>query len=148
MKMRTIAFLSMTLLATILLGAFFAQTLAQTTLPINVVFDPKSYTLDGTPPPWNAEIWRQKIQDRADYATIKLEDLYTAVTVTPAIHGPRLIVNFSGTDVKEAIFAKISHMGILYPGVYNIKLKVSGNLLPAYGGDPFEGYGKLTVTVP
>lgn len=137
----------MTMLATMLLGAFFAQTQAQTILPINVVFDPKSYTWDGTPPPWSAEIWRQKVQDRADYGSIRLEDIYIPVAVTPAVHGPRLIINFSGDDVKEAIYLKINHFGIVYPGVYTVLLKVSGNLLPAYGGDPFEGYGKITVTV-
>ena len=151
MKSRTIALASIAILTTLIVGAIFLQAIAQSTaLPVNVVFDPKSYTWDGLPSPtWNAEIWRQKVQDRADYATIKLEGTYSpAATPYPSLHGPRLIVPFSGDDVKAALFIKLpSHMGVLTPGTYKVNLLVSGNLKAEFGGTAFEGYGQITVTV-
>ena len=151
MKSRTLALTSIAILATMIVGAIFVQSMAQTTLTINVKFDPKSYTWDGLPSPeWNAEIWRQKVQDRADYASIRLEGLYAPVaTPYPALHGPRLIVPFSGEDVKLALFNKLpSHMGVLIPGTYVVSLIVSGNLKAEFGGTAFQGDGTITVTVP
>jgi len=153
MKARTPTLISIAILTTLIMGAIFLQSMAQTTaLPINVVFDPKSYTWDGLPSPtWNAEIWRQKVQDRADYSTIKLENTYSpSATPYPALHGPRLIVPFNGEDVKAALAAKIpiDHMGIMVPGTYKVYLLVSGNLKAEFGGTAFEGTGLLTVTVP
>lgn len=150
MKSRTPALISMAILATLIVGAIFVQSMAQTTLPVNVVFDPKSYTWDGLPSPeWYAEIWRQKVQDRADYTSIRLEGTYAPVaTPYPALHGPRLIVPFSGEDVKLALFNKLpSHMGVLVPGTYKVSLTVSGNLKPEFGGTAFQGDGAITVTV-
>lgn len=150
MKSRTLAVMSMAILATMIVGAIFVQSMAQTTLTINVVFDPKSYTWDGLPSPeWNAEIWRQKVQDRADYSTIRLEGTYAPVaTPTAALHGPRLVVPFSGEDVKLALFNKMpSHMGVLIPGTYKVSLIVSGNLKAEFGGTAFQGDGLITVTV-
>jgi hypothetical protein len=150
MKTRTPALISIAVLASLIMGAVFFQTMAQTALTINVVFDPKSYTWDGLPSPyWNAEIWRQKVQDRADYSSIRLEGIYApAITPYPAVHGPRLIVPFNGEDVKAALFAKLpTHMGVLVPGTYKVSLIVSGTLLPEFGGTAFEGDGTITVTV-
>jgi hypothetical protein len=153
MKLNKLTILGITLLATMLLGAgaVLLQSQSQEALPINVVFDPKTYAWDTTvPQPWNAEIWRQKVKERADPTTIRLEDIYKPTGTTPAIHGPRLIVHFDGNDVRAAIWPKLptTHMGILIPGTYRVKLKVSGNLLPEFGVTPFEGYGTITVTVP
>jgi hypothetical protein len=151
MKARTPTLISIAILTALVIGAVFLQSKAQTTaLSINVVFDPKSYAWDGTPPPtWNAEIWKQKVQDKADYSTIKLEGTYSpSATPYPALHGPRLIVTFSGADVKDALFMKLpSHMGVLTPGTYKVSLIVSGNLKAEFGGTPFEGDGLITVTV-
>jgi hypothetical protein len=151
MKSRTLILASIALLTTLIVGATFVQSKAQTTLPINVVFDPKSYTWDGLPSPeWYAEIWRQKVQERADYGSIRLEGIYAPVaTPYPALHGPRLIVPFSGEDVKQALVDQLpTHMGVLIPGTYKVSLTVSGNLKAEFGGTAFEGDGTITVTVP
>jgi hypothetical protein len=151
MKARIPALISIAILATLMIGAVVFQSIAQTSaLTINVRFDPKSYEWDGAPPtPWNAEIWRQKVQDRADYSTIRLEGIYAPVaTPYAALHGPRLICPFSGDDVKAILFNKLpSHMGMLLPGTYKVTLTVSGFLKPEFGGDPFEGDGTIVVTV-
>ncbi len=150
MKARTPTLISIAILTTLIIGAVFLQSKAQTALPINVVFDPKSYTWDGLPSPtWNAEIWRQKVQDRANFTTIRLEGTYSPVaTPYPSLHGPRLILPFNGDDVKAALFTKMpSHMGVLVPGTYKVNLIVSGNLKAEFGGTPFEGSGLIIVTV-
>jgi hypothetical protein len=150
MKSHIPTLISIALLATLVIGIVFTQTMAPAdVLAINVAFDPKNYEWNGTPPPWNAEIWRQKVQDTADYSTIRLEGTYSPIaTPYPALHGPRLIVTFNGEDVKTALFMKLpSHMGILEPGTYKVKLTVSGYLKPEYGGTPFEGDGTIVVTV-
>jgi len=134
-----------------IIGAAFFQTMAQIpALPINVVFDPKGYTWNGLPPsPWYAEIWRQKVQDKADYSSIKLEGIYLpSATPYPALHGPRLIIPFNGEDIRVALYPKLpTHMGILVPGTYKVSLIVSGALKPEFGGTPFEGDGIITVTI-
>jgi hypothetical protein len=150
MKTRTPTLISIAILATLVIGAIVFQSIAQTSaLPINVVFDPKSYEWNGTPPPWNAEIWRQKVQDTADYSTIRLEGIYAPIaTPYPALHGPRLICPFNGEDVKAILYTRLpTHMGVLVPGTYKVKLIVSGYLKPEFGGTPFEGDGTITVTV-
>jgi len=148
MKPRTPTLISIAILTALITGAVFFQTMAQTAaLPINVVFDPKSYTWDGLPPSsWNAEIWRQKVQDNANYASIRLEGIYLpAATPYPALHGPKLLVPFAGADVKAALFAKLpTHLGVLIPGIYIVRLTVSGTMID---GTPFEGDGSIIVTV-
>jgi hypothetical protein len=149
MKTRTLTLLSVALLSVLVLGAGGLLTLlGQEVLKINVAWDPRSYTWDiVAPEPWNAGIWRHKVKER--YINSTLEDKYEPFEVTPAVHGPRLILSFHGEEVKACIYEKLpKHMGVLIPGRYRIKLKISGWLMLEGVPTPFEGYGVIRVTVP
>ncbi|RLI44157.1 hypothetical protein DRO69_08000 [Candidatus Bathyarchaeota archaeon] len=149
MKPRRLTLISLTLLATILIGAGIIIVLSPTEIGANVKWDPKTYTWDGTPPTyWNAQISLKqghKAQTEIIPATILLEGIYSPI-IAPynATHGPRLIVPFSGSDVKAVLFDKIAHMGVVYPGRYRVTLEITGQLI---GGETFRGSGVIVVTV-
>jgi hypothetical protein len=152
MKTRGLTLLTVALLSTLLLGAGALLVLtAQEVIGANVAWDPKTYTWNGIPPdPWNAEVWLKKghkAQEEIVPESIRLEDIYTPEAPPyPKVHGPRLVIPFDGYDVRAAILPKLpTHMGLLVPGTYRIKLKITGSLI---GGELFEGYGVIRVTVP
>ena len=151
MKPRKLTLISITLLATLLIGAGAILVTSQKPVGANVAWKPKYFEWDGTPAGTiNAEVWLKgghKAQKEIDPATILLEGMYSPSAPTyPKVHGPRLVVPFSGLDVKAALEPKLPHME---PGAkFRIKLKISGYLLPEYGELYFEGYGVITVTIP
>lgn len=150
MKPKTLALISLILLVAIIGTGTFAA-LSAPDVKANVKWDPKSYTWDGVPPPWNAEISLTGGHKRheIDTSTILLEGTYSPGTPYNATHGPRLILPFDGLDVKAAIEPYLPwHMGVVMPGRYRIELEITGNLLPEYGGELFRGTGVITVTVP
>jgi hypothetical protein len=151
MKTRRLTLISIALLATLLMGASIIIVLSQTEVGANVRWDPRTYTYDVTPPTaWNAQIWLKqghKAQIEIDPTTILLEGVYEPIyeLIHNATHGPRLIVPFSGSDVKAALDSKLPiHMGILPPGRYRISLEITGQL---YTGETFRGSGVIVVTV-
>jgi len=152
MKPKRLTIISLVLLATILAGTGAIIALSADTVKANVKWDPKSWMWDGTPPsPWNAELMLTGGHgiEEVDATTILLDGLYSpSAPISPAPHGPKVMVPFSGWDVKAAIAPKLpEHMGIFIPGRYKIELEISGYLLPAYGGEAFRGIGTVTVTV-
>ena len=153
MKPKTLTLISLVLLATILAGTGALIALSANTVKANVKWDPKSWDWDGVPPnPWNAELaltGGHKVEE-LNTTTILLEGLYSpSAPVYPAPHGPKVMVPFSGWDIKAAIAPKLpEHMGIFIPGRYRVELEVSGYLLPEYGEEAFRGISIITVTVP
>jgi len=161
MKTRTLTLISITLLATLVLGATFTLTQAQKPVGAGVKWDPKYYTWDTVPPPdpWTAAVSTHgghKAQTEINVTTVLLEGLYSPGCVkypsdpnyapSPALHGPALNIPFDGWDVKAAIEPKLpGHMGILIPGTYRISLTITGKL---YSGETFSGDGVVVVTVP
>lgn len=151
MKRWKLTLTSLTLLATLLIGAGIIMVLSPTEVGANVKWDPRTYTWDGTVPAlWNAQVWLKqghKAQTEIDHTTIRLEDIYEPIydEIYNATHGPRLIIPFDGDDVKAALLSKLpAHMGILIPGRYRIPLEITGKL---YTGETFRGSGVIVVTV-
>jgi hypothetical protein len=152
MNTKRISIITLTIFAALIIGTAAILSQAPATLGANVAWDPKTWTFDSPPDPWNSEVSLKgghKAQTEIDPATILLESTYSpSGTPTNATHGPRLIVPFAGMDVKSALASKIpQHMGVLIPGTYRIQLVISGYLKPAYGSLPWSGDGVITVTV-
>ena len=151
MKPKKLTLISITLLAILLVGAGIILALSASEIKANVKWIPKGYTLDGTvPDPWNAEIQLtggHKAQTEINASTILLEGLYSPSSAAyNTTHGPKIIVPFSGNNVKAAVDSKLPyHMGIVAPGRYRISLEINGTL---YTGEEFRGSGTITVTVP
>jgi len=134
------------MLTTILLSAGAILVFSQgDEVRANVAWDPSSYSTDQPlPDPWNAEIWLTggHTRDEIDTTTILLEGMYTpSADPYPAVHGPRLIVPFAGSDVYEALLSKLPHTE---PGRYRIALEITGNL---YDGTPFRGSGTIRLEI-
>jgi len=147
MKLNKITLLSLTILATILIGAFAFNALsAPPTLKLKVKWKPATYTLsDPVPNPWNAEVYFAPPRTFIDVVldSFVLEGTYSCVA--PAYPHPlkdRLIVPFDRDEVVEALLSKMPHMG---PGIYIIYLEVSGQLID---GRLFSGRGSITFTYP
>jgi hypothetical protein len=151
MKPRKLTLISLALLATLLIGAGAVIVLSPKPVGANIKWDPKSITWDGIPPPtFNAQISLKggyKAQTELNVSTLLLEGLYSpSGPHTNATHGPKILVPFSGSDVKAALSPKLpTHMGILIPGRYRIDLDLTGKL---YTGETVEGSGVIVVTVP
>lgn len=146
MKLGKLGFVYLTILITIL-GANVILALSQgDEVKANVAWDPKSYSADEPfPHPWNAEIWLTggHKRDEIDTTTILLEGTYTPIGAPyAAVHGPRLIVPFLGSDVYEALLSKLPHTE---PGKHRIGLEITGELLD---GTPFRGTGYIHLTIP
>lgn len=149
MKIHPHSLVFVAILTTMTMSPVILQSMAAKTIHIYVRFDPMSYSWDGgVPQYWNAEIWRQKVEERADYSSIKLEGVYTPAATPYLSSYGRLIVPFDGMDVKVALYVKLpSEGGILVPGTYEVSLTVSGNLKPEFGGTPFNGDDLIMVTI-
>lgn len=152
MKTNKSTLIYLTLLVTLIAGATLTPLQAGLEIKANVTWDPKNYTWDGPPNPWYAEVWLTagyKAQTDINHTTILLEGLYPpSAPPFNATHAPRLIIPFNGIDVKNLLYLKISHEGILVPGRYRVGLAIIGNLTSTYGGLPFRGEGVIVVTVP
>lgn len=147
MKTRRLALLSITILASLLLGAFAVTVLsAPPTLKLKVKWKPASYTLDSTAPnPWNAEIYFAPPRPLSDVDTtsLLLEGQYSP-SAPPYMHPlkDRIIVPFIGDDVVLALLSKLPHYA---PGQFIIFLEISGRLKD---GRAFKGSGSITLTLP
>jgi len=147
MKLRKLTLLSLTILATLVIGAVAFNVLsAPPELKLKVKWKPATYTL-GDPPahPWNAEVYfaPPRTFSDVDLTSFKLEGKYT--NSSPVYMHPfkdRLVVPFDGDDVVEAILAKLPHLA---PGIYIVSLEVSGKLT---SGKTFRGTGVITFTYP
>lgn len=151
--MKRAKILSLTLLATILLsaGAFIALSAAPWgRVRITVRWSPSTYCLDApVPDPWKAELYSRTRRGRGgrggrgrvtiDPSTLLLEGIYTPVSTRRTRRGLRAY--FNGYEVKDALIAKIPHMG---PGIYRVGLEITGELTD---GTAFSSTGYIYVTV-
>jgi len=148
MKLRKLTLLSITILASLLIGAFAVTVLsAPPVLKLKVKWKPATYTLDSTAPdPWNAEIFfapPRPLSD-VDITSLRLEGTIQPKSppyLDPSKNG-RIIVPFIGDDVVEALLSKLPHYT---PGQFIIFLEISGRLKD---GKPFKGSGPITLTLP
>lgn len=148
MKTRKLTLLSLTILATLLIGTFaFTVLSAPPVLKLKVKWKPATYILGDTAPsdPWNAEIYfapPRPLTD-VDTTTLLLEDTYSPEAPPyPHPSKDRIIVPFHGDDVVDALLSKLPHMA---PGIYVVPLEVSGRLTD---GRSFRGSGTITLTYP
>jgi hypothetical protein len=146
MKPKTITLLSLTLLATLLIGAFAINTItAATEKKLSYFWYPYSYTLDQSPPePWTAYVYSvsgSRVRD-INPSTIRLGGLYTATSTKLILFNLIMIVTFHGSDVVQALLVKLPHMG---PGTYKVSLEITGSL---NNGTPFRGSATISVTLP
>jgi len=138
MKARTTTLLSLTLLASLLIGAIAVTVLsAPQVLKLKPKWKPNHYVLStSVPDPWNAEVLFAPVRplDDINASTIRLEGEYQP-SGTPYMTPirPRLVIPFFGGDVLEAMLRKAGHLSI---GEYNINLEITGNL---NDGTPFRG---------
>jgi len=149
MKPRKITLLSITLLATIMIGAGAILVLSPSVVGANVAWKPKYYALDHGKQCVEAEVWLKgghKAQVEIDQETILLEgEISPWKTPYNKTHGPRLVIPFKGMDVRKIIVEKMLHME---PGRYRVPLEITGFLKEEYGGLPFKGSGVVVVTIP
>lgn len=146
MKTRKLTLLSLTILATLLIGAFAINViLAPTELKLKVKWKPVEYTMDAPPDPWWAELSASRINpDDIVVSTILLEGRHS-IRPTPAPYitaTDRLAVPFYGDDVLDELLAKAPHLA---PGEYRINLEITGQL---DDGTPLRGSGGITILVP
>ena len=151
MKPKTLTLISITILASLLIGAFAFNAFGAKDLKLKVKWRPVAYTLGNpVPDPWDAEIFFAPLLDlnEIDTSTILLEGLYSP-SGTPTIletSPPRMSVPFNGNDVIRAVLGKLDHMEPGY--TYHISLTITGNLKPEYGGNRFSGDGAINLVVP
>lgn len=148
MKTRTITFISITILAALMIGAFaFNAMSAPKEAKLKVKWRPNTITLDGyVADPWIAQVFFAPARPLTDIdpSTVRLEGIYTLESTPYTLGGtpPRLALPFHGYDVLTAITTKMPHMT---SGIYYVGLTITGHL---YDGTPFSGTGYITVTVP
>jgi hypothetical protein len=148
MKTRTITFIAVATIATLLLGTFaFTVFAPPKQLKLKVKWKPNSVLLDTTiPDPWIAQVFFAPPEDlnQVNPSTVRLEGIYTLES-TPYIltnANGRLALPFHGYDVLTALTMKLPHMT---PGSYYVGLEITGNL---YDGRAFAGTGYINATVP
>jgi len=147
MKTRTLTILSLTILASLLLGAVaFTVLSAPQELKLKVKWRPVNYVFGNAPPdPWIAEVYFAPLRpvDEIDPSTIRLEGTYTPSGPTYEVGTPpRLAIPFNGNEVLRALLIKAPHMA---PGEYRILLEITGAL---DDGTPFRGSGGINLIVP
>jgi len=146
MKTRTITFIAVAILATLLIGTFAFNVLAPAKdLKLKVKWKPNTILLDTTAPdPWNAEVYFAPPEDltQVNPTTVRLEGTYTLESTPHITTSMRLALPFHGYDVLLAIWAKLPHMA---PGSYRVGLEITGSL---YDGRAFRGTGYVNATVP
>jgi len=146
MKTRTLTLLSLSLLATLLIGAFALNVYSAKELKLKVKWKPASFTGDTWfPNPWLTEIYFAPPRpiNQIDPSTILLEGLYSPSGATyPHPLKDRLVVPFYGGDVVTALVTKAPHMS---PGTYIVFLEITGKL---YDGQGFRGVGSINMTIP
>lgn len=147
MKTRTITFIALAIVATLIIGAFtFNAMSAPKELKLKVKWRPMYYTLDSAPPdPWIAQVFFAPPRTLTDInpSTIRLEGIYTLESAPYLLDmNGRLALPFHGYDVLTAAMSKMPHMT---SGTYYVSLEITGNL---YDGTPIRGSGTITLIVP
>jgi hypothetical protein len=149
MKPKKLTLLSITVLTTLLIGAFTINTiLASTELKLNVCWLPSYYKLNKPAPhSWIALVFlsssSHKHAPKIDPSTILLEGTYEPESKPrPILWGCLLIVSFNGQDVLEALMTKAEHLS---PGIYHVSLEITAE---TYDGTPCRGSSTITLTVP
>ena len=152
MKTTKLTVITMTILASLLIGAIAFNVLAPAKeLKLKVKWRPVLYILGNpVPDPWNAEIFFAPVRNlnEIDTSTLLLDGMYLP-SGTPTILAtspPRMSVPFDGNDVIRAVLSKMGHMAPGY--TYHITLTISGYLKPEYGGNPFSGDGAINLYIP
>lgn len=153
MKTKILTLISLTILASLLLGAFALNAFsAPPRLRVKAYFKPNTYdTSNPVPQPWN--VWLHFASSsvnasQIDESSILLEGLYSPMSAPydlPNRQGSWVAVPFNGYDVLEAALTKIGHM---VPGQgYLVFLEVTGQ---TKDGTPFAtgGSGCIWVTDP
>ena len=147
MKPKILTLISLTILASLLIGAFaFNAFSAPPVLKLKVKWKPAAYTTDSwAPEQWIAQIYfapPRPVEDIDPYS-ILLEGMYSP-TATPTHDSlkERLNVPFCGWDVVAALYTKAPHMT---PGNYLVWLEITGNL---NDGTLFRGSGCINMTIP
>ena len=146
MKTRTITFVTIAIVATLLVGAFAFNVLAPAKdLKLKVKWKPNAVILDTTiPDPWRAEVYFAPPEDltQVNPSTVRLDGIYTLESAPYVTVSSRLALPFHGYDVLSAIWPHIPHMA---PGSYRVGLEITGSM---YDGRAFSGTGYINATVP
>ena len=146
MKTRTITFIAIGIIATLILGSFAFNVFAPPKdLKLKAKWKPNSILLDTyVPDPWVAEVYFAPPEDlsQVNPSTVRLEGIYTLESAPYITASHRLALPFHGYDVLTAVMTKIPHM---MPGSYRVGLTITGNL---YDGRHFSGTGYINATVP
>jgi len=135
MKTRTATLLSLTLLASLVIGIFVVEVYsAPKRARVKGRWYPRTWT-EGSPVPnpWNIELGfaPKRSVDEIDTSTIRLEGIYKPWK-EPYDRKNRVVVPFKGKDVLAAAFLKAGHMT---PGSHLVYLTVTGELKD---GTPFS----------
>ena len=136
MKPRILTLLTLTLLASLLVGAFVVQVFSRPKRArVKGRFYPRTWS-EVTPTTWNIELGfaPKRSVEEINASTILLEGLYSP-SFDPYDRKNRVVVPFHGYDVIAAAFQKLGHMGLVGPGSYLVYLEVSGKLID---GTPFS----------
>lgn len=150
MKTKKLTLVSLTILASLVLGIFVVEVLsAPKKARVKAWFYPRTYTLDTpVPQPWNVDLKfaPPRTVDEIDTSTIRLEGRYSP-SAEPYDHPrvrPRVVVPFDGYDVLEAAILKSGHMT---PGTHLVFLEITGLLKD---GTPFSSgsSGCIVLFVP
>ena len=141
MKTLKLTLISLSLLASLILGTFIVEMVfAPPKARAKAFFYPRTYTLDNpVPQPWNVDLKfaPPRTVDEIDTSTILLEGRYSPSSEPydhPRVRS-RVVVPFDGYDVLEAALIKLVHEGPLVPGSYQVFLEITGQLKD---GTPFS----------
>lgn len=152
MKPKKLTLISLTLLATLLIGTVFVLSIHGNTLIADQVkIMPKPLDLENPDSVTvQVKVFRDGVSvvDQINASTVRLEGYMTTINNWTTKAPPNFYAQFDGTAVANCIISKISHMGITRPHPKNpvrIPLKITGKL---YDGTPWEGTGEAKVYVP
>ena len=151
MKTRTIALISITLLATLLIGSIAISTLTGAKeLKLKVKWVPRVYEKGNPlPNPWNAQVYFAPLRpvEEINCSTLQLTCIthggHAPIGPCTVLTNNRLQVPFSGWDVLHILYGGMGHMA---PGEYRIYLEITGKL--KYSGTTFKGSGGINFVVP
>ena len=152
MKPKKLTLISLTLLASLLIGTVLVLSIRGTTLIAEQVkIMPKPLDLENSDTVTvQVKLTRDEVSvvDQINASTVLLEGYIPSINNWTTTTPPNFMAQFDGTTVAQCVISKIIHMGIARPHPWNpvkIPLKITGNL---YDGTPWEGTGEAKVYVP
>jgi len=160
MKTSKTTLIYLTLLATLMLGAFTLQVSAPKPLTVNVTFYPDTINLEA--PGWTTKLVNVTLW--FDPGKYDARDIDPKTVLIEGVLGPKggwkrtwteraweiknnpwvLKFNVAGSSLIDLLWMIISHENIPGP-VATIPLTVTGNLYETLGALPFTGTGYITV---